>query len=50
MIAHLVRKRMPPKSDREVVCITCGIKVKTQVHYVIYCLGCGQPNRVPPIA
>ena len=50
MIAHLVRKRLPPKVIKHISCVTCGEEIRTEAHYVVYCLVCGQPNPVPPPA
>ncbi len=48
MIAHLVRKRLPPRHVKKVTCTTCGEEMTTETHYVVYCMVCGQPNPVPP--
>ncbi|MFQ5508976.1 MAG: hypothetical protein ACE5FN_06535 [Leptospirillia bacterium] len=48
MIAHLVRTYLPPRISKEITCITCGEQFKTETHYVVYCLKCGQPLQVPP--
>ncbi len=47
MIAHLVRKRLPPKQEKIITCSTCGEEIRTQVHYAVYCMVCGQANKVP---
>ena len=50
MIAHLVRKRLPPRQEKTITCSTCGEEIRTAVHYAVYCMVCGQANKVPPNA
>lgn len=50
MIAHLVRKFVPPRIDRQVTCPRCSHETHTESHLVIYCLVCGQPIPLPQAA
>jgi len=49
MIAHLVRKFMPPRMRRFFACPKCGLKSRTETHLRVYCLACGQPIAMPPL-
>ena len=49
MIAHLVRKLIPPRLSQRVRCPRCHEETRTESHVVIYCLVCGEPITVPPI-
>lgn len=49
MIAHLVRKYMPPRMHRFFACPECGHKSRTETHQRVYCLACGQPIALPPL-
>ena len=48
MIAHLVRKMVPKKKTKQVVCAHCGLLAETESHQVIYCIMCGHALPLPP--
>jgi transcription elongation factor Elf1 len=47
MIAHLVRKLVPPRMRRFFACPSCGFESRTETHLRVYCLACGQPIEMP---
>ena len=49
MIAHLVRKFVPPRMRRHFECPGCGRHSDTETHRQVYCLACGQPIALPPL-
>jgi ribosomal protein S27E len=49
MIAHLVRKLIPPRYNQRVHCPKCRTETRTETHVVIYCLVCGEPIAVPSL-
>jgi|GEM_PF-2044354 ribosomal protein S27E len=49
MIAHLVRRLVPPRYTQRVACPRCQRPTCTETHRVIYCLACGEPIPVPPV-